>query len=129
MTAAIPAHRRRKSNGVNRLISAAIGSVLLLAGFRQRDPRRRAVPAMPSGRSDEQTNRKARYLWMEVAKLLYGAIGQHRVLSIAAGVTFFALLAIFPAIGALVSVYGIFADPVAIHTHLNELSSLLPGGA
>jgi membrane protein len=66
---------------------------------------------------------------MEVAQLLYSAIGQHRVLSIAAGVTFFALLAIFPAIGAIVSVYGIFADPAAIHTHLNELSSLLPGGA
>src|SRR5262249_44421184 len=45
---------------------------------------------------------------MEIARLFYSAIGQHRVVSIAAGVTFFALLAMFPAIAALVSVYGIF---------------------
>jgi membrane protein len=51
------------------------------------------------------------------------------VVSIAAGVAFFVLLAIFPAIAALVSVYGIFADPAAIRTNLNELSSLLPDGA
>jgi len=35
----------------------------------------------------------------------------------------------FPAIGALVSVYGIFSDPATIRTHLEDLSSLLPGGA
>jgi len=51
------------------------------------------------------------------------------VVSIAAGVAFFVLLSIFPAIAALVSVYGIFSDPTTIGTHLNELSSLLPEGA
>ena len=66
---------------------------------------------------------------MEIARLLYGAIGQHRVVSIAAGVTFFALLAIFPAIAALVSIYGIFADPGTIRVHLDDLSSVLPSGA
>lgn len=66
---------------------------------------------------------------MEIARLLYSAIGQHRVVSIAAGVTFFVLLAIFPAIAALVSIYGIFSDPAMIRTHLDDLSSFLPGGA
>ena len=51
------------------------------------------------------------------------------MVSIAAGVTFFVLLAIFPAIAALVSVYGLFADPSTIRLHLDELSTLLPGGA
>ena len=50
-------------------------------------------------------------------------------MSIAAGVTFFALLAMFPAIAALVSVYGIFADPGTIRVHLDDLSSILPSGA
>jgi membrane protein len=72
---------------------------------------------------------KARRAWMEIARLLYSAIGQHRVVSIAAGVTFFVLLAIFPAIAALVSIYGIFSDPAMIRTHLDDLSSFLPGGA
>ena len=61
--------------------------------------------------------------------LLYSAIGEHRVLSIAAGVTFFSLLAIFPAIAALVSIYGLFADPANIQAQLSSLSSILPGGA
>jgi uncharacterized BrkB/YihY/UPF0761 family membrane protein len=51
------------------------------------------------------------------------------VVSIAAGVTFFALLAMFPAIAALVSIYGIFADPGTIRVHLDDLSSVLPCGA
>ena len=50
-------------------------------------------------------------------------------MSIAAGVTYYALLAIFPAIAALVSVYGLFADPGTIREHLNGLSGVLPGGA
>jgi membrane protein len=62
-------------------------------------------------------------------RLLYSAIGEHRVVSIAAGVTFFSLLAIFPAIAALVSIYGIFADPANIQAQLSSLSSILPGGA
>jgi membrane protein len=60
---------------------------------------------------------------------LYNAIGQHRVVSIAAGVTFFCLLAIFPAIAALVSIYGLFADPASIQAQLNGFSWFLPGGA
>ena len=72
---------------------------------------------------------KSRRAWIEIARLLYSAIGQHRVVSIAAGVTFFALLAIFPAIAALVSVYGIFLDPGTIRVHLDDLSSVLPSGA
>jgi membrane protein len=66
---------------------------------------------------------------MEIARLLYAAIGQHRLVSIAAGVTFFALLAMFPAVAALVSIYGIFADPGTIRVHLDDLASVLPSGA
>jgi membrane protein len=47
----------------------------------------------------------------------------------AAAVTFYALLALFPAIAALVSIYGLFADPTSIQQHLNSMSGVLPGGA
>ena len=50
-------------------------------------------------------------------------------MAVAAGVTYYALLAIFPAIAALVSIYGLFADPATIQDHLNALSGVLPGGA
>jgi membrane protein len=48
---------------------------------------------------------------------------------VAAGVTYYALLALFPAIAALVSIYGLFADPATIQDHLNTLSGVMPGGA
>ncbi len=43
--------------------------------------------------------------------------------------TFYSLLAIFPAIAALVAVYGLFTDPATLTIHLEKLSGLLPGGA
>jgi membrane protein len=60
---------------------------------------------------------------------LYNRISEHRVMAIAAGVTFFALLAIFPTLAALVSIYGLFTDPATIGSHLDRLSGFLPGGA
>src|SRR5918997_2718331 len=60
---------------------------------------------------------------------LYHRISEHRVVSIAGGVTFFALLAIFPTLAALVSIYGLFTDPATIGSHLDRLSGFLPGGA
>lgn len=64
--------------------------------------------------------------WKDVLVRVYENISQHRVLAIAAGVTFYALLAIFPAIAAFVALYGLIADPATIGGHLNTLSGLLP---
>lgn len=114
-----------------RLWSGILGGILLVVGFHRR-PADVAPPEaseLRESRSRGQAGTKARCAWIEVARLLYGAIGQHRVVSIAAGVTFFVLLAIFPAIAALVSVYGIFLDPGTICSHLDDLSSVLPSGA
>ena len=46
----------------------------------------------------------------------------------AGGVAFFALLAVFPAIAAIVSLYGLVADSSTIGKHLSLLSGFLPGG-
>jgi membrane protein len=50
-------------------------------------------------------------------------------LALGAGMTFYSLLAIFPALAALVAVYGLFSDPAAIVKHLDQVSGILPGGA
>jgi len=60
---------------------------------------------------------------------VYRDISRHRLLVISAGVTFYGLLAVFPAVAALVALYGIFADPSTIAGHLDTLSGLFPGGA
>ena len=67
--------------------------------------------------------------WWDIMWRVYGEIGDDRILAVAAGVTFYGLLALFPAIGALVALYGLVADPATIGEHLNILGGFLPGGA
>jgi membrane protein len=67
--------------------------------------------------------------WKDILWRTYEEFGKDRITSVAAGVTYYALLAIFPAIAALVSIYGLFADPATIQDHLNAMSGVLPGGA
>ena len=51
-----------------------------------------------------------------------------RVFATAGGVAFFALMAIFPGLATIVSLYGLFLDPNAISQHLNLLAGVLPNG-
>ena len=67
--------------------------------------------------------------WMEIAKSTFAQIGIDRVTAVAGGITFFGLLSLFPALTALVSIYGLVADPAAISGHLDLLDSFLPQGA
>lgn len=67
--------------------------------------------------------------WKDILTRVWEQIGKDRVMAVAAGVTFYALLAIFPMITALVSIYGFVADPNVINEHLRAMSSMLPGGA
>ena len=67
--------------------------------------------------------------WKNILLRVYQNIGKHRIIIIAAGITFYSLLAIFPALAALVAIYGLFADPTSMAAHLDSVSDLLPGGA
>jgi membrane protein len=60
---------------------------------------------------------------------VYGNISEHRLLALAAGMTYYSLLAIFPALAALVAIYGLFSDAGSIAKHLDQVSGFLPGGA
>lgn len=67
--------------------------------------------------------------WKDVGVQTVKQVGEDRVTSVAGGVTFFALLALFPALTALVSIYGLVSDPAAIGRHLGMIQRLLPEGA
>ena len=67
--------------------------------------------------------------WKDILWRVYENINNHRVMSVAAGVAFYVLLALFPGIAALVSLYGLFADPTVISQHLADLSGVIPEGA
>jgi membrane protein len=66
--------------------------------------------------------------WQAVLAAVFKGISADRIFLIAAGVTFYAILALFPGIGATVSIYGLFANPNTIASHLDTLSGVAPGG-
>jgi membrane protein len=67
--------------------------------------------------------------WKDILWRTYVRTGEDRLLATAAGVVFFGLLAVFPAITALVSSYGLFANPSTIGANLQSLALLLPEGS
>jgi membrane protein len=67
--------------------------------------------------------------WKDILLRIWKNIGKDRVIVVAAGVTFYTVLALFPAIAALVALYGLFADPTTITSHLENIAGLVPAGA
>ena len=67
--------------------------------------------------------------WKDILWRTYARTSEDRLLATAAGVVFFGLLAVFPAITALVSCYGLFANPSTIGANLQTLSLMLPDGS
>lgn len=66
-----------------------------------------------------------RGLWQVIRRVVAG-ISADRVMLTAAGVTFYMLLALFPALAAFVSLYGFVADPTTIAEHIAFLGGFLP---
>ena len=81
------------------------------------------------GREAEKPSEIPAKGWKDIAWRVYDGIQNDRVLLVSAGVTFYALLALFPATAAIVSLYGLFADAATINEHLRLVSGFLPDGA
>lgn len=114
----------------------AIGaSALLIAlGFTRRESRDPATRA--GNRSDDGRGRSADTPseipssgWKDILLRVYHGISEDRILLVAAGVTFYVLLSIFPGIAALISIYGLFANPGDIAGHLDTIANVAPSGA
>lgn len=63
--------------------------------------------------------------WKEIALRLKTEIKQDQVPLLSAGVAFYALLALFPAVIAAVSIYGLVADPDTVRGQIERLTKLL----
>jgi membrane protein len=66
--------------------------------------------------------------WKDILWRVWREIGEDRITLVAAGVTFYLLLALFPALAAFVSLYGFVADPKTIADHIAYLGGILPSG-
>jgi membrane protein len=63
--------------------------------------------------------------WMDIAKRTAKEVKQDQVPLLSAGVAFYSLLALFPAIIAGVSIYGLVADPATVRDQIAKLTETL----
>jgi membrane protein len=66
--------------------------------------------------------------WKDVLGRLLSEIGEDRLMLVAAGVTYYTLLALVPSLTAIVSLYGLFNDPATVNQQVTLLQGLLPQG-
>ena len=64
--------------------------------------------------------------WRDILWRTLREVGEDRLTVVAASVTYYTLLAVFPAVGVFVSLYGLVADVAAVREQLDALSSVFP---
>src|SRR5204862_2203823 len=67
--------------------------------------------------------------WKDIFWRTYREIGRDRLPALAGGATFFILLAVFPAVAAFVSLYGLFSDVATVEKQLVQMSAVFPRDA
>jgi membrane protein len=82
-----------------------------------------------AGRDAERPSEIPPRGWFAVLKRVKAEVKDDNVPLLAAGVAFYAMLAIFPAIIAVVTVYGMVADPAQVESQVSEFAKSLPSGA
>jgi membrane protein len=78
------------------------------------------------GRHAERPRQIPKAGWRDILLRTWNEMGDDHVSMIAAGVAFYGLLAIFPAIAAIISIWGLLADPQQLEQQIEQLSSNLP---
>lgn len=78
------------------------------------------------GRDAERPGQVPARGWKDVALRVKDEVKEDQVPLLSAGVAFYLLLALFPALAALVSLYGLFADPDQVAQQVTDLTGALP---
>lgn len=64
--------------------------------------------------------------WMDILGRAWKETGKKNLSLVAGGVTYYVLLALFPALAALISVYGLVGNPAEVTKIVQSLSGVLP---
>ena len=67
--------------------------------------------------------------FIQDGKAAFAAGGDDEIGIVAAGIAFYALLALVPLLATVVLTYGIFADPATVAKHIAALAQTLPQSA
>jgi len=68
-------------------------------------------------------------VWRMAFARIWGQLDEKNVSLVAAGVAFFSFLSIFPALAALIAIWGALADPLMIEDQLSMARGIVPAGA
>ena len=131
-----PVQRRRRSRGKARrlpsltwdlapLMVLATAGVALLQEPGRAKARRHERGRGRLARSPQEIPRRG---WKDILLRTKEEFAKDQVPMVAAGVTFYTLLALFPGLAAFVGLYGLFADVGDVQHHLAVLSWVLPPG-
>ena len=80
---------------------------------------------VPGGTADKPTDVPAKG-WLQIVKRGFAEAKTDQVPLLAAGMAYYAFLAIFPAVIAAVILYGLIADPAQIADQINSLGGAIP---
>lgn len=80
----------------------------------------------PHGRSAERPTDIPAPGWRDIAVRVFKNISRHNLSLVAAGLAMYALLSIFPALTAALSLYGLFVTPAHAVEQINSLAGMLP---
>jgi membrane protein len=81
------------------------------------------------GRSADRPSEIPAHGWRDILWRVWAQIGEDNVSILAAGVAFYSMLAIFPAITAFVSLFGLVADPGQVQEQFASLKGIVPDDA
>jgi membrane protein len=98
-----------------------------MAARRKTDQRRARQTGR--GREAESPRQMPSTGWKDTGRRVWQSIGDDHISLVAAGTAFFGLLAIFPALTAFVSVYGLVADPATVQSQVEAMSGIAPAAA
>jgi membrane protein len=76
--------------------------------------------------TERPSNRLDLASWRQLLTQVRERIERNHVSMMSAGVAFYALLSVFPALSALISIYGLFADRSDVQRELESLAGVLP---
>lgn len=80
------------------------------------------------GRAADRPSEMSPRGWKDILLRTYKSISSDRVFSLSAGVTYYILLSLFPALTALVSIFGLFGDTAIIAQQVDSLALIIPAG-
>ncbi|MBF6569229.1 MAG: YihY/virulence factor BrkB family protein [Candidatus Binataceae bacterium] len=81
------------------------------------------------GQHAETPSEIPKHGWINIIKRVYASMNQKNLSVIAAGVAFYGMLSIFPALVVLVALYGFLADPATVQHEINAIHGIVPGEA